>query len=83
MSQLTPIGDPPLYLGYLKGVLFAWTMTKLPLNWLVTVEPLLAVFFVIESYVQRTHSRWQVQHTDAPEPQLQRRRHGPPMTLQG
>ena len=26
---LTPIGDPPLYLGYLKGIPFGWTMTAL------------------------------------------------------
>lgn len=80
---LTPIGDPPLYLGYLKGVPFAWTLTHLPLNWLITVGPLLAMFFVMDSCFQRAHSRRNVQHTDAPEPQLHRRPHGPPITLQG
>ena len=80
---LTPIGDPPLYLGYLKGVPFAWTLTHLPLNWLVTVVPLLALFFAMDSYYRRAHSRRNVQHTDAPEPQLYRRPHGLPMTLQG
>lgn len=80
---LTPIGDPPLYLGYLKGVPFAWTMSHLLPNWLVTVGPLLALFFAMDSYFQRAHSRRNVQHTDPPEPQLQRRPHGPPVTLRG
>ncbi len=80
---LTPIGDPPLYLGYLKGVPFAWTMSHLLPNWLVTVGPLLAMFFAMDSYFQRAHGRRNVQHTDAPEPQLHRRPHGPPVTLQG
>ena len=80
---LTPIGDPPLYLGYLKGVPFAWTLTHLPLSWIITVGPLLALFFAMDSYFERTHNRWNVQHTDAPEPQLHRRPRGRPFTLQG
>jgi Na+/H+ antiporter NhaD/arsenite permease-like protein len=30
---LTPIGDPPLYLGYLKGVPFLWTLKNLWYDW--------------------------------------------------
>lgn len=80
---LTPIGDPPLYLGYLKGVPFAWTLNHLPLNWLVTVGPLLALFFAVDSYFEHTHSRRGVQRTDPPEAELHRRPHGPPVTLRG
>jgi len=46
---LTPIGDPPLYLGFLKGVPFFWTLEHLWLNWAVVVGMLLVVFFVIDS----------------------------------
>ena len=28
-GSLTPLGDPPLFLGYLKGVSFFWTTTNL------------------------------------------------------
>jgi Na+/H+ antiporter NhaD/arsenite permease-like protein len=45
---LTPIGDPPLYLGYLKGVPFFWTLTHLWPMWLVTNGLLLAMFFVYD-----------------------------------
>lgn len=80
---LTPIGDPPLYLGFLKGVPFAWTLEHLWLDWLVTVVPLLGMFFAMDCYFQRTHNRQAVQHTDPPEPELHRRPHGPPVTVRG
>lgn len=80
---LTPIGDPPLYLGFLKGVPFEWTLTHLWKNWLVIVAPLLVAFFAVDWYFERTHSRRGVQHTDPPESELHRRPHGPPITLRG
>jgi Na+/H+ antiporter NhaD/arsenite permease-like protein len=40
---LTPLGDPPLFLGYLAGVPFAWTL-RLALPWLFTVAALLAIY---------------------------------------
>lgn len=45
---LTPIGDPPLFLGYLKGVPFWWTLEKLWPAWLLGVALLLAVFYVFD-----------------------------------
>jgi len=42
---LTPLGDPPLFLGYLAGVPFAWTLRLLP-EWLFTVVLVLAVYVV-------------------------------------
>ncbi|MCI0362616.1 MAG: sodium:proton antiporter [Phycisphaerales bacterium] len=44
-GTLLPIGDPPLFLGYLKGVPFLWTL-KLWLPWAFSVVILLAVYFV-------------------------------------
>ncbi len=41
---LTPLGDPPLFLGYLQGVPFAWTLRLTP-AWLTTVTILLAVYY--------------------------------------
>ncbi len=46
---LTPLGDPPLFLGFLKGVPFFWTLKLIPL-WLFAVAVLLAVFFAIDGY---------------------------------
>lgn len=42
---LTPIGDPPLFLGYIAGVPFLWTL-GLVLPWLFCVGSLLAIFYV-------------------------------------
>jgi Na+/H+ antiporter NhaD/arsenite permease-like protein len=45
---LTPIGDPPLYLGYLKGVPFAWTISHLWPMWLLVNGVLLGIFFLLD-----------------------------------
>jgi Na+/H+ antiporter NhaD/arsenite permease-like protein len=45
---LTPLGDPPLFLGYLRGVPFFWTMRLFP-QWLFAVGILLALFYVVDS----------------------------------
>lgn len=44
-GMLTPLGDPPLFLGYLQGVPFTWTFRLWP-TWLLQVAALLAVYFV-------------------------------------
>ncbi len=49
---LTPIGDPPLFLGFLKGVPFFWVLPKVWLPWLLTVLGLLLLFFVLDSRVK-------------------------------
>ncbi len=47
-GMLTPLGDPPLFLGYLQGVPFAWTF-RLWRPWLLMVATLLLVYFVWDS----------------------------------
>src|SRR5215204_554617 len=47
-GALTPIGDPPLFMGYLKGVPFFWVLTHCWKAWLVTVGGLIAIFYVID-----------------------------------
>jgi Na+/H+ antiporter NhaD/arsenite permease-like protein len=49
-GALTPIGDPPLFLGYLYGVPFSWTIVNCWPAWLFTVSVLLAVFFLFDKY---------------------------------
>ncbi len=48
-GALTPIGDPPLFLGFLRGVPFFWTLTHVWFIWLPTTFILLLIFFVIDS----------------------------------
>jgi Na+/H+ antiporter NhaD/arsenite permease-like protein len=44
---LTPLGDPPLFLGYLLGVPFFWTLKLFPF-WLVTLVILLGIFYTLD-----------------------------------
>lgn len=48
-GSLTPLGDPPLFLGFLKGVSFFWTTTHLFVKTLCLAAILLALFFIIDS----------------------------------
>jgi Na+/H+ antiporter NhaD/arsenite permease-like protein len=43
-GMLTPLGDPPLFLGYLAGVPFSWTL-RLWAPWLAMLLSLLALYF--------------------------------------
>lgn len=47
-GALTPIGDPPLFLGYLRGVPFFWLVKHAVLIWLLVGGLILAVFFAID-----------------------------------
>ena len=51
-GSLTPLGDPPLFLGFLHGVPFFWTMSLLPQMCMISVI-LLAMFYVIDSVYYR------------------------------
>src|SRR4051812_31699115 len=48
---LTPLGDPPLFLGFLKGVPFLWTLEHLWPQWLVVNIALLVIFNVWDQIV--------------------------------
>ncbi len=56
-GSLTPLGNPPLFLGFLKGVEFFWPATHLWRETLVTVGALLAIFFVLDSYFYRKEAK--------------------------
>lgn len=45
---LTPIGDPPLFLGFLKGVPFWWTLQHCWPAWLAGVGTMLAIFYAVD-----------------------------------
>ena len=46
---LTPIGDPPLFLGYLKGIPFWWVLQHCWPMWAVGLGILLATFYIVDS----------------------------------
>jgi len=56
-GSLTPLGDPPLFLGFLRGVDFFWTTTHLFPETLFVSAVLLAVFFVFDAYLYRKEGR--------------------------
>ena len=54
-GSLTPLGDPPLFLGYLHGVTFFWTFKILP-HMLVVSVVLLIIYFFLDTYHYRKES---------------------------
>ncbi len=53
---LTPLGDPPLFVGYLRGVPFTWTLRLWP-AWLGVNLALIAVYFAWDSLMVRAETR--------------------------
>jgi len=49
-GSLSPVGDPPLLIGFIKGVPFFWYFSNLVYIWLFTVGLLLTIFFLIDRY---------------------------------
>jgi Na+/H+ antiporter NhaD/arsenite permease-like protein len=49
-GSLTPLGDPPLFLGFLKGVDFFWTVKHIFPETLFLIGSLLVIFFVIDTW---------------------------------
>ena len=49
-GALTPLGDPPLFLGFLRGVPFQWTLTLFPI-WASAVAALLVIFNFYDQYI--------------------------------
>lgn len=54
---LLPIGDPPLFLGYLKGVPFLWTFS-LWKEWLFVNMSLVVIYFIWDSFFTYKKETW-------------------------
>jgi Na+/H+ antiporter NhaD/arsenite permease-like protein len=65
-GSLTPLGDPPLFLGFLHGVPFFWTMHILPEMAFASVV-LLMLYFILDSYYYKKEIKTNAPDT-APEP---------------
>ncbi len=53
---LTPLGDPPLFLGYLRGVPFTWTFRLIP-EWLFTVGLILLLYYIWDYYAYKKETK--------------------------
>lgn len=70
-GALTPIGDPPLFLGYLRGVPFFWLVEHVLVQWLVTLALVLAAFYAFDTWSFRRMPR-RLQSEAAQEPETWR-----------
>lgn len=67
---LLPIGDPPLFLGYLRGVPFGWTLTLLP-EWMMATSILLVGFWILDTALARKEGATQEPpDLDGPMPEV-------------
>jgi len=53
-GALSPLGDPPLFVGFLRGVDFFWPTTHLVIQTGIVVVPLLAMFVAVDAWRFRT-----------------------------
>ena len=74
-GALTPLGDPPLFLGFLKGVDFFWTTRTMFWPTLMAASVLLALFYAID--------RWFFSQKDEEKPPALDRTPDTPVSVQG
>ena len=63
-GSLTPLGDPPLFLGFLKGVSFFWTTSAMFLPMLMVVCYLIILYFLIDSYLYKKEDISAIENID-------------------
>ena len=62
-GSLTPLGDPPLFLGFLKGVSFFWTTVHVLPETATLVAILLPLYFIIDMVLYNKEGRPQAENT--------------------
>lgn len=66
-GALTPLGDPPLFLGFLRGVPFFWTFKILP-HMLVAAVVLLIIYFFLDTYFYKKETIQVAPDNESKEP---------------
>lgn len=66
-GSLTPLGDPPLFLGYLRGVSFFWTASHMLAEMGFAVLILLTLFWLLDSYLYRGDKDFQGVNDPTPD----------------
>ena len=69
-GSLTPLGDPPLFLGFLKGVTFFWPSRNLIAPMLMVTAILLAVFYVLDWYLFHVDENYPPKPDPTPDSRL-------------
>lgn len=67
---LTPLGDPPLFLGFLKGVDFMWTVQHMMVPVLISVAVLLTLFYFLDRHLYSKEDEIEA-HDPSPDSKLQ------------
>jgi Na+/H+ antiporter NhaD/arsenite permease-like protein len=62
-GSLTPIGDPPLFLGFLKGIPFFWTLEHNWPAWIFALLVLAAAFYFIDKKLGRANDDSELEET--------------------
>ncbi|MGI9461693.1 MAG: sodium:proton antiporter [Alphaproteobacteria bacterium] len=57
-GALSPLGDPPLFLGFLRGVDFFWPLQNLWAPFLLTASIVLVIFYVVDVYLWRREKQY-------------------------
>lgn len=57
-GSLSPLGDPPLFLGFLRGVDFFWTTRHLLVETIVTAGLVLLIFMAIDIWLHRREAKF-------------------------
>lgn len=60
-GSLTPLGDPPLFMGYIRGVPFTWTLRLLP-QWLTAIAILLLIFYIWDRHSYKKETQADIQY---------------------
>lgn len=62
-GSLTPIGDPPLFLGFLKGIPFFWTLEHNWPAWMFALAGLAVAFYFIDRKIGRANDDSELEET--------------------
>lgn len=69
-GTLTPLGDPPLFLGFLNGIDFFWTTSHLFVPFVAVAGTLLSIFFVIDTWLYKQEPKHHGTHHAPPDGRL-------------
>jgi Na+/H+ antiporter NhaD/arsenite permease-like protein len=69
-GSLTPLGDPPLFLGFLKGVHFFWPTLHLLAPMALVASILLAAFYMLDAYLIRVDTEYPPKPDPTPDSRL-------------
>jgi len=69
-GSLTPLGDPPLFLGFLKGVSFFWPTTHMFLPMMMATVIVLTIFYFLDSYFYHKDAEFKAKRDPTPDSEL-------------